>query len=89
MTKLKTNMENQITELFQTSDIKSSAYLLSEGIPLNKFIADNPRKIVFCFLNTEKVKTLLENFWANQASTNPRLLFEKLDYLKDLIHRDY
>lgn len=81
-------MENAI-EYLKTADIKTSAYLLVKGIPLVSVQKDDPRKIIFCFVNEEKVRSLLNDFWSGKALVNPRALFEKLDYLKDLIHRDY
>ncbi|KKQ92222.1 MAG: hypothetical protein UT17_C0003G0245 [Candidatus Woesebacteria bacterium GW2011_GWB1_39_10] len=81
-------MEKQ-TELFKTSDIKSSAYLLTEGISIVKIIKSDPQKVHFCFPNTPEVKNLLQRYWTNRASANPRLLFDNFDYLKGLIHRDY
>jgi hypothetical protein len=82
------NMENQ-TELFKTTDIKSSAYLLTEGLSIVKIIKSDPQKIVFCFSDTDQAKELLQQYWTNKALVNPRSLFENFDYLKDLIHRDY
>lgn len=81
-------MEKQI-DYHQTTDIKTSAYILSEGISVSKIITDNPEKIIFCFPNTQKVKDLLKRYWTNRASTNPRLLFDNFDYLKGLVHRNY
>jgi hypothetical protein len=81
-------MENQ-TELFKTSDIKSSAYLLCEGLSITKIIKGDAQKIVFCFSDLEKAKELLQKYWTNKALINPRSLFENFDYLKGLIHRDY
>lgn len=83
-----TNMENQ-TELFKTTDTKSSAYLLTAGISIVKVIKDNSQRFTFCFPDTKNVKELLQKYWTNKAMVNPRSLFENLDYLKDLIHRDY
>lgn len=81
-------MENQI-ELFQTSDTKTSAYLLTAGLSLSKIIKSDPRRVIFCFIQSEELKKLLQLYWTNRAQVNPRSLFDNLDYLKDLIHRDY
>lgn len=81
-------MENNI-EIFTTSDTKTSAYLLTCDVPLIKLIKDNPRKIIFGFQQTSEVKKFLQDYWTNKAKVNPRKLFDNLDYLKDLIHRDY
>lgn len=81
-------MKNQ-TELFQTSDIKSSAYLLCKGLAITKIIKGDTQKVVFCFSGPEKVKELLQEYWTNKASVNPHSLFENFDYLKGLIHKDY
>jgi hypothetical protein len=81
-------MENQ-TELFKTSDIKSSAYLLCGGLTITKIIKSDAQKVVFCFSDSEKAKKLLQKYWTNEAPVNARTLFENFDYLKGLIHRDY
>jgi len=81
-------MENQI-ELFKTTDIKSSAYLVTKGLSIVKIIKTDPRRIIFCFPDTSELKKLLQEYWTNQALVNPRLLLENLDYCKDLVHRDY
>lgn len=81
-------MENNI-ELFTTSDTKTSAYLLTCDISLIKIIKDNPHKIIFAFEQNGNVKKLLQEYWTNKARVNPRKLFDNLEYLKDLIHRDY
>jgi len=70
---------------FGNPDIKTASFLLASNIPLVKVIKDNPKKVVFYFSDTKEVKQLLEQYWQDQAVVNPRLLFEKLDYLKDLI----
>lgn len=77
------------TNTFKTTDIRTSAFLLSKNVQLTDVIKDNPRKILFCFPDTILVKTLLKNYWKDQASVNPRVLFESLEQLKDIIHRDY
>lgn len=81
-------MENQ-TDYYQTTDIKTSAFILSEGISISKILTANPQKIIFCFTDTKRLKELLKKYWANKALTNPRLLFENFDYLKGLVHRNY
>ncbi|MFA6446314.1 MAG: DUF5659 domain-containing protein [Candidatus Paceibacterota bacterium] len=81
-------MENQ-TKTLDTSDIRTSCFLLSSGIKILKVIKSNPQKVVFCFPNNPEIKKLLDDYWNDKATTNPRLLFECLDHLKDLIHRDY
>lgn len=81
-------MENQI-ELFKTTDIKSSAYLLTIGVSLIKIIKSDPRKIIFCFTDSTELREALQQYWTNKASVSPRLLFDNFDYLKDLLHRDY
>ena len=80
----KTDYSNILT----TSDIKTSAYLLACGIELFDTTKEQ-NKLNFCFVNSDKVKGFLKDYWGGRASVSPRLLFEKLDYLKDLIHRDY
>ena len=54
-------MKKQI-DIIRTSDIKISAYLLSQGISLIRTEKDNPQKIIFCFFNTLQVKNLLKDF---------------------------
>ncbi len=80
-------MENNKT--FKTSDIKTSSFLLSVGVELLKVIKDEPQKVIFCFADSNEVKEYLNSYWQGKALVNPRTLFEKLNYLKDLIHRDY
>lgn len=81
-------MENQI-DILQTSDTKTVAFLLCKDIKILKIIRDDPHRIIFCLPQNREVKTLLQLYWANQAQVNPRDLFDKFDYLLDLIHRDY
>jgi len=81
-------MENQI-DIYRTSDTKTSAFLLCNNIPLLSLDNDDPRKVFFSFQNSDEVAKLLSAFWSDQAIVNPRLLFEKLDYLKNLIHGNY
>lgn len=81
-------MENQ-TELFKTTDIKSSAYLLTKGLSIVKIIKTDPQKIVFCFPDSNQSKELLQEYWTNKGLVNPRSLFDNFDYLKNLIHGSY
>lgn len=83
-------METKIdfSNLLVTSDLKTSAFLLASGVEIFETTKEQ-NKLSFCFVNTDKVKQFLKEYWGNSATVNPRLLFEKLDYLKDLIHRDY
>lgn len=81
-------MENQ-TEIIKTADTRTASYLICVNIPLIKIIRNNPQRIVFCFPQNEEVKRLLQLYWTNKAQCNPRLLFEKYDYVLDLVHQDY
>ncbi len=81
-------MKNQI-DIYRTSDTRTSAFLLCNKIPLLSLDSDDPRKIFFCFQNSDEITKLLSTYWSDRAMVNPRLLFEKLDYLKDLIHGNY
>lgn len=74
---------------FQTSDIKTSAYLLSKNIPLDGIDKKDPRKVIFSFSNTNQVTNLLKEYWSGIASVNPVKLFESYEHLKDAIYRDY
>ncbi len=40
-------------------------------------------------MDSNDLRKALQDYWTNQASVNPRLLFDNFDYLKDLLHRDY
>lgn len=73
--------------LYQTTDTKCAAYLLTESVPLSSLNKANPRRIVFCFPDNPAVQSLLRRYWANLARVNPRLLFDNYEYLKDLIHQ--
>lgn len=81
-------MENQ-TKTLDTADTHTASFLLSKGVKLIKVIRDNPQRVIFCFPNNSEVKKLLEDYWNDETTVKPRLLFECLDHLKDLIHRDY
>ena len=83
-------METHIdySNILTTSDLKTSAYLLCVGIQMFDVTREQNRA-VFSFVNNDQVREYLKDYWSNNATVNPRLLFEKLDYLKDLIHRDY
>lgn len=81
-------MEKNI-ETFKTSDIKISAFLLSQGISMTGTEKTEPRKFIFCFPGSSRVTKLINDFWTDKALVNPRTLLQSLDRLKDLIHKDY
>ena len=79
----------KIKNSFATSDIKITTFLLCSGIPLQKLVKDDPRKIVFCFEDEEAVSKVISSYWSNEAMVDPKQLFDCWDYLKKLIHGDF
>lgn len=74
-----------MNSVYESSDIKSCAYLLSVGYLITSTKRLGSRKFVFYFENTPELKESLALYWADKSVINPRLLFDNYDHLKDLI----
>lgn len=81
-------MENQ-TSNYSSSDIRIASYLLSKGISLNGVDrSQGNRKVVFIFDHSDRIKQLIQDYFMDKATVNPRVLFESFDNLKSVIFKE-
>lgn len=71
--------------MFTSIDFYSSAYLMAEGVPL----VDTNRQgshTVFIFEDSTRVKELLDDYFAMQATVNASAYAQSIKNLKSIIH---
>lgn len=67
-------MQDNKQKIYQTESLELSSYLLSKDCQLMdiKPVNDNDKKLVFCFLQTSRLQTLVGNYFALRASVSPQ-----------------
>ncbi len=80
-------MQNQ-TNNYSTSDIKIAAYLLSKNHSLIGVDRPQTSKVIFIFEQSDKIKQLIQDYFLDKASVNPRVLFECFSNLKSVIFKE-
>lgn len=83
-------MENQASNNYFTSDIQIASYLMSKGI---SFLGvDRPpeaKKAIFVFEQVgDKINKLIQDYFSDKATVNPRVLFASFSNLKSVIFRE-
>lgn len=75
---------------YATPDIKIASFLLSQKISLIgvERPQTNRGKVIFLFEQSDRIKTLIQDYFLDKAVCNPRLLFESFDNLKSVIFQE-
>lgn len=71
-------------EGYKTRTLNIAAYLYAAGLKL-KGTAKVNGEVFFIFIPQEKAEELVQNYFSNNASVNPKELFARLNDLRDLI----
>lgn len=74
-------MEN---EYYETKNLNISAYLYTSGLQLAT-TKNKGKEIFFVFNSKQIAEELVDKYYSDKASVNPRELFARLNDLKDLI----
>ena len=72
------------TDFYETKNLHISAYLYASGLQLVT-TKNQGKEIFFVFTPKLKAEDLVNKYFKDQASINPRELFARLSDLKDLI----
>ena len=69
---------------YGTKTLNIAAFLYTSGLHLSETRKLN-REILFVFTPKDRAQRLVEDYFADKASVNPRELFARLSNLKDII----
>ncbi len=75
-----------VPRYFQTSDMGLAATLSASGFKLARINKDNPRRVVFLFINTPELKKQVEKFWASELKLSATILLEHIRLIKARIY---
>lgn len=71
---------------FKTSDFQLSCCLVSIGFKLDCLDRSNPKRIEFCFEQTDSLNQVVQSFWKNELTLSPIDLFNAQKFLKSQIY---
>ncbi len=73
-------------EVYKTTSLNVASYIIASQkvkfIGLNKL---NPKEIIFIFNNLLACQKLEDEYWKDQAQTNPKKLFYAFNELRDMM----
>jgi hypothetical protein len=75
-------------ENFNTSDLALAAALVESGHKIERLERSNPRRISFIFENSIALSAVVNEYWYDQLSVNPRSYFDTLKHLKARIYSE-
>ncbi len=74
-------------DLYETSDYQISVTLCSLGFKLVSIDRESdPRRAVFQFENSQELPQVVESFFRDELSLNPRLVLLNSKLVKDRLH---
>lgn len=74
---------------FQTQDLNLSAVLIAQGFNLKQVIKNPDGKSTFFFAGSEKIGSIIQDYWSNNLLVNPQEIFNALKLLKNRIYSNY
>lgn len=72
---------------FKSSDLSLVATIQLYGIQIQKMDRSNPERIVFVIKESEKLNSLVQDFWSRNLKVEPLSYFESLKVIKSRIHQ--
>lgn len=72
--------------MFNTSDLGLASALVSVGVRLMDLDKSNLRRVEFVFEDTEEIKQLVDDYWANNLRVSPLTYFNSMKMLKNRIY---
>ena len=71
---------------FETNDIYLAGFLQAYGLNLDSNYKDG-NKTIFCYEQTDKLNTLVEDYYNMKATINPMLYSGALKNLKNIVYQ--
>ncbi|MES2224284.1 MAG: DUF5659 domain-containing protein [Patescibacteria group bacterium] len=71
---------------FRSSDFYLCCFLFAKNINLVGIDKDDPKRSIFAFENSVELQELVEEFFQNKASVNPRLFASAIKEIKQQIY---
>ncbi|MBI5414469.1 hypothetical protein HZA38_03050 [Candidatus Peregrinibacteria bacterium] len=75
-----------MSNLYRTSDFVLGSVLLAEGFRLEKLDRSNPKRVEFCFLDSDELQDTVQMFWHDELKINPRQLSLSQRTLKNYLY---
>lgn len=83
---IKMNKDITKNKYLHTFDIGLSAVIISKGYPLISVDKSNPKKVQFVFQKSNKLNSIVENYWSKTLEIEPQTLLSNLKMLKNRIY---
>ena len=83
--KINNENENNISRLYKTSDL-GLATTLSLHFPIKKIDRNNPRKVVFAFVQTKELDDFVNKYWLNSIAVEPQTFINQIKNIKTRIY---
>lgn len=80
-------MALKITDNFRTDNFQLASYLLSKGCIILSVDKTNPKRVVFIFKDSEKLRELNQTFLSYDALVEPHRLYSAQKDLKQMIYQ--
>jgi hypothetical protein len=69
-----------------TSDLGLAASLYTSGFRVERVDKSNPRRVVFCFKETDELNLCIAQYWAGDLMFPADSIIVSIKYLKSLIY---
>lgn len=76
----------EFNEYYDTSDMALAAALLCGGCKLEALDRSNSRRALFIFEHTKDLDKILNDYWQDSVTVNPRTYFDWVKHLKTRLY---
>lgn len=73
---------------WSTYDLAVSSCLISLNFKIAKIDRSHSNRVCFIFPRTEKLKTIVEDYYADKLLVNPRVFFDSQKLIKNMLYSD-
>lgn len=79
-------MFNDDDDYFKSADLALVATLVEHDYSPIKLDRSNSHRVAFVFADSEKLQSVIDDYWADGLTVNPRTYFDTLKHLKTRIY---
>ncbi len=73
---------------YETTDFPLATTLHTLGFTLEQLSRENPKRVAFCFNQTDELKKTVELFWEDQIKVNPKTFCLNQKILKSRLYNN-
>ena len=79
-------MNNEDKLQFRTSDLALASALTAVGFSLNNILKSSSGRASFIFLWTKELQEVIDIYWSDSMTVNPKVYFDSLKHLKTRLY---